>query len=230
MTCTVALAALAATVAPAAAQGSALDSVVAACAARDTSTAWQRVSAAWTDERDSTWSNDSLRRQLIALGQRDQAVRDAPAIADSMADTAFVRRMAQRDSADAAELRAIIARYGWPGRSLVGAKGASAAWIVAQHNPSLEHEALRLMRALPAGEVSPGDLAMLEDRVRVHDGQPQRYGTQLHQGDDGRTLVFDPIEDVAHLDERRAAAGLPPMPVYRCMMRAYSGREVPPPR
>lgn len=216
--------------APAAAQRSALDSIAATCMARDTSTAWQRVSAAWADERDSTWRNDSLRRQLIALAERDQAVRNAPALADSMRDSAFVRRMAERDSIDAAALRAIIDRYGWPSRSLVGAKGASAAFLVAQHNPSLQHEALRLMRALPPGEVSPSDLAMLEDRVRVSDGQPQRYGTQLHESDDGRTMVFDPIEDVAHLEERRAAAGLPPIPVYRCLMRAYSGREVQPPR
>ncbi|HEU4631998.1 MAG TPA: DUF6624 domain-containing protein [Gemmatimonadaceae bacterium] len=214
---------------PAAAQQSPADSIATACMASDTATAWRRVSAAWSDERGHTWSNDSLRRRLIALGERDQAVRNAPALADSMRDPAFVRRMAERDSADAAELRAIIDRYGWPGRSLVGARGASAAFLVAQHNPALQHEALRLMQALPAGEVSPSDLAMLEDRVRVSDGRPQRYGTQLHDSGDGRTLVFDPIEDLAHLDERRAAAGLPPLPVYLCIIRGLSGREVQPP-
>jgi len=82
-----------------------------------------------------------------------------------------------------------------------------------------------LMRALPPAEVPPGDFAMLEDRVRVHDGQPQRYGTQLSLDGTG-PMRFDPIEDLEHLDARRAEAGLPPLDVYSCMLRAFYGRDV----
>jgi len=82
------------------------------------------------------------------------------------------------------------------------------------------------MQALPPGEVSPTDLAMLEDRVRVGDGLPQRYGSQLRPGEDGRTLRFDPIEELPGLEERRARVGLPPLAVYICMMRGMYGREI----
>lgn len=213
-----------------AAQNPAADSAVAACLQQDTATAWQRVGAAWDDESSKGWSNDSLRQQLLSLAAADQAVRQGAALADSMRDTAFVRRMAARDSLDAAALRAIIARFGWPRKSLVGARGAHAAFLIAQHNASLQHEALARMRRLPAGEVSPSDLALLEDRVLVSEGKPQRYGTQLRLSSDGRRMVFPPIEDVEHLDARRAAVGLPPIPVYLCVMRTLYGRDVADPR
>ena len=208
-----------------AAQQSHADSVVSACVALDTATAWQRVQAGWTSDTTRHWSSDSLRTRLLELARADQAVRDVPNISDSMQDAGFTRRMAARDSADSATLRAIMDRHGWPGRGLGGADGATAAWLVAQHVAGLQHEALRLMRALPAGEVSPTDMALLEDRILVSDGKPQRYGTQLTWANE-----FNPIEDMAHLDERRAAVGLPPLSVYLCMMKGFTGHDVKDPR
>jgi hypothetical protein len=211
--------------AAAGAQQSHADSVVQACVAVDTATRWQQVQAAWNSDPARRWTNDSLRLVLLALARADQAVRDVPNAADSIRDTGFTRRMALQDAADSGVLQAIMDRYGWPGRTLVGADGASAAWIVAQHIAGLQHEVLRRMRALPAGEVSPTDLAMLEDRVLVGDGRPQRYGTQLTWANE-----FRPIEDIAHLDERRAAVGLPPLSVYLCMMKGFTGHDVKDPR
>jgi len=212
-----------------AAQRSAMDSTVEACVAADTATRWKQVQMAWSAGQGERGTNDSLRARLLALAQRDQAMRTAPSMADSLANPDFGRRLMARDSADAAELMEIVARHGWPTRREVGAEAASAAWMVAQHNEHVRHEALRLMQALPPGEVSPADLAMLDDRVRTGDGLPQRFGTQLKPGDDGRTMRFDPIDDLHGLEERRAGAGLPPLAVYICMMRAMYGREIVPP-
>jgi hypothetical protein len=206
-------------------QQSHADSVVQACVSADTATRWQQVQAAWSADTSRRWTNDSLRLALLALARADQAVRDVPNVVDSMRDSAFTRRMAARDAVDSAALRSIMDRYGWPGRGLVGAEGASAAWLLAQHIGGLQPEALRRMRALPAGEVSPTDMAMLEDRVLVSEGRPQRYGTQLTWAGE-----FRPIEDIAHLDERRAAVGLPPLSVYLCMMKGLTGHDVKDPR
>lgn len=218
---------LAASLAPAVARArqSHLDSIVTACTAGDTSTRWQQVLQAWQADTSPRWTNDSLRLALLALKRADQELRVVPNLTDSVRDTAFVRRLAARDAADSAALQAIMVRYGWPGRSLVGPDGASAAWQVVQHVFGLQHEALRQMRALPAGEVSPTDLAMLEDRVLVSDSQPQHYGTQLDW--EGQ---FQTIADVSHLDERRAAVGLPPLSVYLCMMRGFYGHDIKDPR
>lgn len=46
--------------------------------------------------------------------------------------------------------------------------------------PTLQRAFLDALRgAVAQGEVSPAHLAYLEDRVRVHAGQPQLYGTQF---------------------------------------------------
>jgi len=206
------------------AQAGALDSIFSACVAGDTATAWQKVMQPWALDTGG-WTNDSLRRRLIALGRADQAVRDAPDIGDSVRDPAFVRRMNQADSINAHALLDIVARYGWPTRRLVGVAGGQAAFLIAQHNPSIQHQMLRLMEAAPPGQVQPTDVAMLEDRVRVAEGKPQRYGTQISMAGTG-PAHFDSIEDLPHLGLRRAQAGLPPIGVYMCMMRGYSGREI----
>ena len=201
------------------AQQSNPDSVANACIERDTSTAWKRISQAWSTEKPGAWSNDSLRRVLLALGERDQAVRATGAYEDSMRSRSFVQRMHAQDSIGLATLREIVRRFGWPTKSMVGSGAASAAFLIAQHNNAMHEEALRLMKALPPGEVQASELAMLEDRVLSFSGRPQKYATQLTP-----QMEFFPIDSVTRVEARRAAVGLPPMDVYLCLTRAITGR------
>ncbi|MGH3260007.1 MAG: DUF6624 domain-containing protein [Streptosporangiaceae bacterium] len=95
------------------------------------------------------------------------------------------------------------------------------AELLAQHadrDPGLQQAFLDALRsAVAAGEASPAHLAYLEDRVRVHAGQPQLYGTQFTS--EGGELAPYPIEDPEHLDERRAEVGLEPFAAYEGRMR-----------
>ena len=178
----------------------------------DTTQGWVQVLTRWSDESAHDWTNDSLRNVLVEMARADQAAR-AGLTAARASDTAFMRNMARVDSVNAAHLREILARFGWPTRSMVGAKGASAAWLVVQHSAALQEEGERLMLAAPPGEVSPSDLALLIDRRLVSQQRPQRYGSQLTPFVNG-TTSFYPVEDPAGLAERRAAAGLPPLADY----------------
>lgn len=115
---------------------------------------------------------------------------------------------ARFDTEATAFLKQVISDHGWPGRSLVGADGAQAAWLLAQHSPDLtfQEEVLGILQGLPDDEVPPVDAAYLLDRICIRRGQPQVYGTQL--GPDGQPF---PIGDAAGVEARRRAVGLEPL-------------------
>jgi hypothetical protein len=158
---------------------------------------------------------EQIREELLAMEQTDQAVREGLTGA-SLGDTMILREMLAVDSVHTRRLREIVEAYGWPGVSDVGEQGANAAWLLLQHSPDFEFQrtTLGLMEeASERGEASPRSLALLTDRVLIHQNRPQRYGTQFRFIDGG--LEFYPIEDSATVDERRASVGLPPLEEYR---------------
>jgi hypothetical protein len=169
--------------------------------------------------------DEELRAELLARSEEDQRVRRAlsppPGPFREIPDE--VRELMRIDEANTARLAELIARHGWPGRTLVGEDGAHAAWLLAQHaDPQSQPIFLDLLRAaVAAGEASARDLAYLEDRVRVHAGQPQRYGTQFIR--DAQGLRASPIEDPENLDQRRACVGLGPFADYEALMRGGGG-------
>jgi hypothetical protein len=116
-----------------------------------------------------------------------------------------------------ARLAEILDEHGWPGWDLVGRKGSTAAWVVAQHadlDPALQERALALLEeAVAAGDASHGDLAYLTDRVAVARGEEQTYGTQI-RCDGTEAVPATPIADEARVEERRAEAGLDPLRGY----------------
>ncbi len=187
------------------------------CPPIDTTAAWVRLNKAWSAEKGVSWANDSLRRVLLALADRDQAARQD--FGAHASDTAYGRRLNATDSVLAGRLEKILARFGLPTRSMVGPKGSDAAMLVVQHNERLQERVLALARALPPGQISPQALAMLEDRVLVHQGKAQRYGTQFSNGPDG-VFRLDPTDDLPGLAARREKAGLPPLPQYACLLEA----------
>jgi hypothetical protein len=113
-------------------------------------------------------------------------------------------------------LRGAIHEWGWPGRSLVGADGADAAWLLIQHadhDPALQRQCLDLLEAAAAtGDASLSNVAYLTDRVVLKERGTQVYGTQFTSGPNGPEP--QPIEDPEHVDERRAAMGLLPLNEY----------------
>ena len=172
--------------------------------------------------------NRGLEKELVKMAELDQKYRaewqekmiKASAESRTKADKASMALMKKQSEADRknmARLDAIVKRYGWPGRSLAGAKGSSAAFLVLQH-AELSHQQRYLpilKEAVTKGEANAADAATLEDRVLVGEGKPQIYGTRLHFGPEtgGRWELY-PILDEEHVDERRARVGLPPMAEY----------------
>ena len=184
------------------------------CAIDSTAT-WATVNRNWSRETGTSWSNDSLRRVLIALERQDQEPRrDFGTRAN---DSTYLRQLMALDQQTSAAVKDILDRFGLPTKSMVGAKGANALFLVVQHSATLQQRVLDLAKRAPAGEVPPTSLAMLEDRLLANAGKPQVYGSHLTMAADGR-FRFAPVADPAGLALRREKAGLMPLDVYVCLL------------
>ena len=159
----------------------------------------------------------ALCREILAMYEVDQKVRQG--FGSRMSDETAAEIQAV-DVRHTARMKAIIAKHGWPGRSLVGDDGSHAAWLLVQHADSgFMAQCLPLMkRAVAAGQASGKDYVYLLDRVRMREGKPQVYGTQFTIAADGQ-LVLHPIEDAEHVEERRRMVGLPSLAEQERMMR-----------
>jgi hypothetical protein len=160
--------------------------------------------------------NEELCAELMQMDEYDQAVR-AELAADGSLFDGYHPRMAAVHDANAARLRAIIATHGWPTERLVGVDGGKAAHRIAQHSinhPEFMRKCRRLLEeASTRGEAPRWQFAYIDDRIRVYEGLPQRYGTQWRGGPHG--LEPYPIEDPDHVDERRAELRLPSLAELR---------------
>ena len=156
--------------------------------------------------------DESLVKALLEMEARDQALR-AELTASRELDERYHPRLEELHRAHASRLRQMIAVFGWPGFTLVGEKGAQAAWRIALHSIS-EPAFMRQCRDLidiasHAGDVPRWQFAIIDDRIRVYEGKPQRYGTQLRNGPDG--LEPHPLENESRVNSMRMHAGLPPL-------------------
>lgn len=140
--------------------------------------------------------------EITAMYDADQKMRLMAEEDDSVWDETM-------DPRNTARMKEIVEQIGWPTVSKVGKKASGDAWLLVQHaDKDIEFQkyCLGLMKQELAGEVDLGDIAYLEDRVRINSGQPQLYGTQFRWTKDNKPL--QDIEDKENVDQRRAEMGL----------------------
>lgn len=151
----------------------------------------------------------ALHRELLRRRDAGQAVR-AAVIANGRQ---VIDQAIAVDDDNTGWLKKVVEELGWPGISSVGEEGAHAAWLLAQHadrDLPFQRRCLALLtRAAAEGEASPSDAAHLTDRVRLAEGEPQVFGTQLNARD-GR-YEAPRLRDPEAVDERRASVGLGPL-------------------
>ena len=155
--------------------------------------------------------DESLEKALLDMEARDQACA-TNSLPLARLNEKYHPRLEELHRANASRLRQIIAVFGWPGIALVGEKGAQSG--VAHRNafhrePSFMRQCRDLIdRASDAGDAPRWQFAIIDDRIRVYEGRPQRYGTQLRMGPNG--LEPHPIENESRVNSMRMQAGLPP--------------------
>lgn len=121
-------------------------------------------------------------------------------------------------------LEKIVKQYGYPGFKQVGEKSAYNFWLLVQHADAhidFQRKVLKLMRReVKRHNAAPSDYAFLFDRIAIHSGQLEEYGTQVkYTGEvDGEysKVIAAPVSlrDPANVDKRRGAIGMEPLQDY----------------
>jgi len=153
---------------------------------------------------------DSLRHELLQRKELDQQGR-AELVANPESK-ATIENILRIDRDNTAYMRTVLANCGWPRRSEVGEDAAKAAWLLTQHadmDPQYQVLASQQLKwAVLSDEASARDLAVLVDRNRTINDQPQVYGMQFARGP-ANVIRFYDIVNPSHLYARRKEIGLP---------------------
>lgn len=156
--------------------------------------------------------DEALRLELVAMRGEDLRVRQE-LMDNGELGGPYVPRMEAVHVRNAARLRELIAIHGWPAEDIAGQDGAKAAWFIVQHSigePAFQREVLAMLRACASRDRVPAwNAAYLEDRIAMHEGRAQRFGTQwMDSPEDGRTRPWR-LAEPDRVNELRASVGLP---------------------
>ena len=153
----------------------------------------------------------SLKNKLISMAQNDQLVLNELFEDGELPSEEYHPTMRKIHERNAACLKEIIQKHGWPGSDLVGREGAESAWLIAQHavfDLSMMKDFLAsLKQAVASGTAEGWQAAFLEDRVLAMSGKEQIYGTQFDRDEEGWPVPC-PIKEASTVNERRAEFGL----------------------
>ncbi|HOB24623.1 MAG TPA: hypothetical protein PKI04_07010 [Kaistella sp.] len=171
---------------------------------------------------EKTSINLELKKELSEIEFRDQALRfitdqtpndslDLIAKRIKVDPTYFKNNYksvsVSLDGENIKRVEEIIAKYGYPGKALVGTPENRAAWIVIQHSsPQVIQKYLPMLReAVKNGDLDRQSLALTEDRNLMYQGKKQIYGSQFFEAN-GKP-AFWPIENSEKVNELRKEAG-----------------------
>lgn len=166
-----------------------------------------------------------LMQELSEIGALDQLYRNKATTLRSKnkgvrteEEAELWRLQSAIDSTNMIRLEKIIATYGYPGAELVGEKLKTVGVFVILHNPKKQELYVNLLwNASKKGDVDKREVAILEDRVNMLKGVPQKFGTAMKYipiGVDSlsgmpltQLRIWD-IKQFKNLDKNRESVGL----------------------
>ena len=153
-----------------------------------------------------------LKDQLLRMRYRDDSVREQLSSEGSLFK-GYHPVMEAVHLENAEHLQRIVQEHGWPCTDLVGKDGAEAAWLLLQHSigsPTLMRDCRALIELeCRSGRAPWWQFACLDDRIRVFEKKPQRYGSQFELKPNGPEI--NELEDPSQVDQWRKDVGLGPL-------------------
>lgn len=111
------------------------------------------------------------------------------------------------------KVKAILDKYGWPTKEMVGVQGNWTICNVIQHSDNeIRIKYLPMMRkAVKERKLEPRFLVRAEDRIATEKGELQIYGGQMKFYPETKSFNVWPVYDPVNIDKRRAEIGLEPI-------------------
>ncbi len=177
-------------------------------------------------ERIESHYDKQLMKQLQDIVLSDQRIRYEYISArgsDQISADSLLREMNRIDSINILDICNILDTRGFVGDNVVG-PACGAFWTVIQHaSTTLQKKYLPVFREAAArGDLTMEQVAMMEDRINVFEGRPQKYGTQIVNNQHGVPIVA-PLLDAAHVDQWRQEVGMMPLSQYASKFGAKWG-------
>ncbi len=110
----------------------------------------------------------------------------------------------------------ILNQIKWPKLSDYGSIASDAAFLVIQHSTTeLQKKYLPIIEACcKEKEADWQNYCLMLDRILMHEGKPQVYGSQLRSNPATNKYELYPIENPKEVDKRRKEKGLEPLNDY----------------
>lgn len=178
--------------------------------------------------------NRVLAEQIMEMAEADQVARhQLLKLENDPHSTAEDREkaVAQINTVDTSNLKKakqLFQEYGYPGKSLVGATASHRFWIIVQHcdeEVSFQQQVVKeLKKTVAQGNADAKDYAYLLDQVKVNQGEPQVFGTQIELNAKGTSFQAQEMIAPTKVNQRRKEVGLEPLEAYldTCNQLYYS--------
>lgn len=154
--------------------------------------------------------NRNLQKKILKMAEVDQRIRKTRRL--------DFKKMREIDRKNIKEIKKIVKEYGWPVKSLVGAKASARAWLLIQHaDRDLKFQKMCLgliKKAAKRHDVSKWQIAYLTDRILMNQKKKQIYGTQIKLNKKTKEIIPHSIKDSKNLDKLRKSFGLEPFEKY----------------
>lgn len=134
-------------------------------------------------ELDGIYKSDQILREYVDSETTDsrkaQILNETGYSRDDLINSKVYKIMNNQDSINLIRIEKIIAKYGYPGKTLVGEPTNEAAWYVIQHSEKIANYFPMIQEAGLSNEIPFVKVAMMHDRMLMEEGKEQLYGTQV---------------------------------------------------
>ena len=169
-------------------------------------------------ELDSMYVLDQHYRELVSIkldSNKVDSLTKLYKVDKKNLSTRLMTIQTEVDSSNIKRVEAIVKRYGYPGRSLVGTPTNEAVFYVIQHSTLIDKYLSLIEQAAIKKELPFHLYAMMKDRSLMYNKKEQIWGTQgrgqsiLNKAAGKNEFKFFiwPIADPANVNKRRKEAG-----------------------